>query len=69
VIVEHAAGLVSVSGGLERRTVAVGERVEAGRILGTVGEARSFDGAGLYFELRRDALPVDPEPWFEPGAR
>ncbi len=60
VIVEHDAGLVSVSGGLERRAVGVGERVEAGRSLGTVG-----DGAGLYFELRKDGAPVDPEPWFE----
>lgn len=65
VILEHVAGLVSVSGDLEQRSVAVGQHLEAGEILGTVGAAHSSEGAGLYFELREDGSPVDPEPWLE----
>jgi septal ring factor EnvC (AmiA/AmiB activator) len=28
-----------------------------------VGETGSLRGPGLYFELRRDGEPVDPETW------
>lgn len=63
VIVDHGDGFHSISGHLDEIRVDVGDPVAEGGILGTVGETGSLGGASLYFELRRDGEPVDPEPW------
>jgi septal ring factor EnvC (AmiA/AmiB activator) len=52
-----------VSGHLDEIRVGVDEAVDEGQMLGTVGETGSLRGPGLYFELRRDGEPVDPETW------
>jgi murein DD-endopeptidase MepM/ murein hydrolase activator NlpD len=65
VILDHGGGLVSVCGHLGQRAVALGDRVETGQTLGAVGDSSAFDGPALYFELRENGLPVDPETWFE----
>ncbi len=41
----------------------LGSRVPRGTVLGKVGESGSLEGLQLYFELRRDGMPLDPEPW------
>jgi murein DD-endopeptidase MepM/ murein hydrolase activator NlpD len=64
VIIQHGGELVSVSGCLEQRTVSLGDLVEAGQIVGTVGDG-AYEGAGLYFELRASGAPVDPETWLQ----
>jgi len=46
--------------------VDVEQEVVRGEILGHVGDTGSLDGPGLYFELRRDGQPVDPEAWLRP---
>jgi len=33
-----------------------------------VGAMDKTSGGTLYFELRRDGRPVDPQPWLAPGA-
>ncbi len=63
VIVDHGEGFHTISGHLDEIHVTVGTPVEEGEPLGTVGETGSLGGPGLYFELRRDGEPVDPEPW------
>ncbi len=63
VIVDHGDGFHSISGHLDEIRVDVGDPVGEGEILGTVGETGSLGGASLYFELRRDGEPIDPELW------
>lgn len=64
-IVDHGGSNVSVSGFLEELKVTPGDPVTQGQVIGTVGETGSFAGPALYFELRQNGQPVDPEAWFE----
>jgi septal ring factor EnvC (AmiA/AmiB activator) len=63
VIIDHGDGFHTISGHLDEIYVKVGTKIEDGESLGTVGETGSLGGPSLYFELRRDGEPVDPEPW------
>ena len=63
VIVDHGDGFHSISGHLDAIHVQVGTPVEGGEPIGTVGETGSLFGPSLYFELRENGQPVDPEPW------
>lgn len=63
VIVDHGDGFHSISGHLDEIHVEVGNPVEEGQSLGTVGETGSLGGPSLYFELRRGGEPIDPASW------
>ena len=63
VIVDHGDAFHTISGHLDEIYVKVGVPVEEGEALGTVGETGSLGGPSLYFELRQDGQPIDPEPW------
>jgi len=63
VIVDHGDGFHTISGHLDEIHVKVGARADEGDSLGTVGETGSLGGPSLYFELRENGQPVDPEPW------
>jgi murein hydrolase activator len=45
---------------------AMGEEVEAGTLLGTVGDTGSLRGPSLYFEVRERGRPADPRAWMAP---
>ena len=45
-----------------RSRVALGQRVAAGEVLGTVGPG-GLEGPGLYFEMRFQGRPEDPVDW------
>jgi septal ring factor EnvC (AmiA/AmiB activator) len=72
-IVEHAHGYHSLIAGLGRIDTTVGRQVLAGEPVGVMGtpnggapEGRPDDGFGagplkLYFELRRNGQPVNPQ--------
>jgi len=64
VIVDHGGGTTSVSGYLAELAVQPKDAVLAGQVIGTVGETGSLSGPGLYFEIRKDGKPVNPESWF-----
>jgi septal ring factor EnvC (AmiA/AmiB activator) len=66
VILDHGGDDTTVSGYLEERAVQAGAAVKRGDVIGKVGETGSFSGPGLYFEIRRDGTPVNPEGWFRP---
>ncbi|HVP68968.1 MAG TPA: peptidoglycan DD-metalloendopeptidase family protein [Anaeromyxobacteraceae bacterium] len=66
VIVDHGDGFHTLVAHLESMTAAAGEDVEAGSLLGTVGDTGSLKGAYLYFELREHGRPVDPASWLAP---
>jgi septal ring factor EnvC (AmiA/AmiB activator) len=63
VIVDHGEGYHTLVAHLASMQTAMGEEVEAGDVLGTVGDSGSLKGAYLYFEIREKGRPVDPRPW------
>jgi septal ring factor EnvC (AmiA/AmiB activator) len=65
VIVDHGGGYHSLVAHLAAMRTAQGEDVEAGSVLGTVGDSGSLKGAYLYFELREKGKPVDPAAWLQ----
>jgi len=66
VIVDHGDGYHALVAHLAAMHTAMGEDVEAGAVLGTVGDSGSLKGPYLYFELRHRGKPVDPGPWLSP---
>lgn len=66
VIVDHGEGFHTLVAHLESMTTAAGEDVEAGSLLGTVGDTGSLKGPYLYFEVRERGKPVDPAAWLAP---
>src|SRR5205085_3378102 len=63
-IIRHTDGYHSLLAGLGRADIAVGQWVLAGEPLGVMPDAAepSFGGE-IFFELRRDGGPADPQPW------
>jgi septal ring factor EnvC (AmiA/AmiB activator) len=66
VIVDHGGQWHSLYAHLEGSEVEVGNEVEEGEDLGSVGDTGSLKGAYLYFELRKNGEAIDPLPWFDP---
>ncbi len=66
VIVDHGDGYHTLVAHLASMSTAMGEEVEAGTPLGTVGDTSSLKGAYLYFEVREHGRPVDPRAWLRP---
>jgi septal ring factor EnvC (AmiA/AmiB activator) len=66
-IVDHGGGYHTLVAHLASMRTAMGEAVEAGDVLGTVGDSGSLKGPYLYFELREKGRPVDPRPWLANG--
>lgn len=62
VVVDHGNRVFSLYGNLKSATVAVGERIAAGQPIAGVGEGEEAGGY-LYFEIRRDNRPEDPQKW------
>jgi septal ring factor EnvC (AmiA/AmiB activator) len=65
-IVDHGGGLMSVYAHASILHVEEGDEVLRGQPLGRVGDTGSLTGPFLYFELRRQGEPVDPEKWLRP---
>lgn len=66
VIVDHGEGFHTLVAHLASMTAAAGEDVDAGAMLGTVGDTGSLKGAYLYFEIREHGKPLDPKAWLLP---
>lgn len=65
IIIDHADGFHSVYAHLNSRKVAVGEHVEAGQLIGFVGETGRTTGPHLHLELLKDNKHVDPSDYIE----
>jgi hypothetical protein len=63
VVVRHRLGYTTWYAHLSRITTWVGERVTGGTRLGYVGSTGNSTGPHLHFELRRNAVPIDPVPY------
>ena len=48
------------------QAVEAGDAVQGGQAVGRVGETGPLGRPGLYFEIRVDGAPVDPEDWLRP---
>ncbi len=62
VLLKHRDGYLSAYGHLKRGsiTVAKGQQVRAGQVLGEIGLSGATDFAHLHFEVRRDGKVIDP---------
>lgn len=63
VLLAHPDGSRTRYGHMSRLDVQVGQRVDAGEQIGTVGNTGVSTGPHLHFEVILGATPVDPAPW------
>jgi murein hydrolase activator len=63
VILDHGNRVFSLYGNLKSPAVAVGDRINAGQALAGVGESEDANSGYLYFEIRQDNKPEDPQKW------
>lgn len=66
VIIDHGGGYETRYAHQEHLTVTAGDLVNAGDLIGSVGSTGNSTGPHLHFEVRRDGVSVDPEPWLRP---
>ena len=62
-IVDHGDGYMSLYGYNESLLKEVGEWVDGGEVVGTVGDSGGHRAPGVYFEIRHSGIPVDPGNW------
>ncbi len=63
IIVDHGSGYMSLYGNNEAVLKQVGEVVQAGDAIASVGNSGGNATNGLYYELRRQSRPFDPLSW------
>jgi len=63
--VTHASGLMTRYGHLSGFRAHVGEKVEAGTVIGAMGSTGRSTGSHLHFEVRINDQPVNPRPFLE----
>jgi len=63
VILDHGNRVFSLYGNLKAPAVVVGDRISAGQTLAGVGESEDAHSGYLYFEIRQDNKPEDPQKW------
>lgn len=64
-IVDHGDGVMSLYAHNESLARDVGDWVEAGDVVATVGNSGGHPEPGLYFELRRQSQPQNPTAWLQ----
>ncbi|MEL6339235.1 MAG: peptidoglycan DD-metalloendopeptidase family protein [Myxococcota bacterium] len=67
VVIDHGDDYHSLYAHLGEMRVQTGDTVNAGDPIGEVGDTGSLRGPMLYFELRYQGRPLDPERWFRMG--
>lgn len=63
VILEHGDGYMSLYGHNQQLSVEAGDWVDAGQAIAAVGDSGGQVSAALYFEIRKDGKPVNPNQW------
>ncbi|MCK6065748.1 MULTISPECIES: M23 family metallopeptidase [Microbacterium] len=63
--VDHGGGLVTLYGHMQWGSlrVSVGDAVAAGTALGAEGNTGRSFGCHLHYEVQRDGVPIDPQPF------
>ena len=62
-VIDHGEGYMSLYAHNETLLREVGDWVTTGAPVATVGDSGGQEEAGLYFEIRKDGKPTDPQPW------
>lgn len=62
-IIDHGDGFMSLYAHNEALLRDVGDWVNPGEIIASVGNTGGVDDSGLYFELRRNGEPINPARW------
>ncbi len=62
-IIDHGDQVMTLHAHLQHFGVQAGQSVSRGDTLGGVGVTGGQDRPGLYFEVRRDGAPIDPQSW------
>ena len=68
-IIDHDNEYLSLYGHNQALYKEVGDWVEAGEIIATVGDSGGQEHSGLYFEIRFQGKPVNPDSWCSASAR
>jgi septal ring factor EnvC (AmiA/AmiB activator) len=63
VIVDHQDSYMSLYGFNESINVEVGDWVDSGQPIATIGNSGTIAIPALYFEIRKDAKPLNPKAW------
>ncbi len=63
IVIDHGLGLTSAYFHLHTIGVQVGQMVQRGDVIGTVGNTGLSTGAHLHWEMRLGGIPVDPAQW------
>jgi murein DD-endopeptidase MepM/ murein hydrolase activator NlpD len=66
--IAHSSGFSTVYAHNSRNFVKVGDRVERGTIIGSVGHTGRASGDHLHFEVRRYGVPRNPLSFLPPQA-
>lgn len=66
-IVDHGDGYMTLYGYNQTLLKQVGDWVEAGEPVATVGNSGGQQGNAVYFELRHNGRAIDPRPWCKKG--
>jgi murein hydrolase activator len=62
-IVDHGSGYMSIYAANESLLKQVGDTIKAGDSIATSGNSGGMADSGLYFELRQNGRPIDPQAW------
>lgn len=62
-IIDHGGGYMSLYGHNQSLYKEVGDWVQVGELIATVGDSGGSIEPGLYFEIRHKGTPVDPSHW------
>lgn len=68
-IIDHGGGYMTLYGHNQSLYKEVGDWVEAGETIATVGVSGGENHAGLYFEVRVHGKPDNPLAWLRPGGQ
>ena len=63
IIVDHGSGYMSLYGNNQAVLKHVGEEVDAGDTIASVGNSGGNESNGVYYELRHNSQPYDPLSW------
>ncbi len=63
IILDHGSGFMSLYGHNQSLLKETGDWVEPGEPVATVGNSGGHNQSGVYFEIRRNGVPVNPSRW------
>jgi murein hydrolase activator len=63
IIIDHGQGYMTVHGFNQSLYKKMGDLVEAGDVIASVGKSGGRKQSGLYFAIRKQGMPIDPFEW------